>query len=245
MPSLKILALVLLAGVAAHTARAQNSYLFASPNARAPLTDAGAQASLRSFGELNAIAIADRIACSMTRAVGISGVLGIYDRSSENSFLVESHLKPDETEYLGSLLGKYERQQFVLLFFPRAAGHDRLWTIKTSKSFGDAAAAARKMRLAPVTMRTGRAGTEVWIVDMGDTFAQQPRQLAANLGGTAMSRDGAADLVGNDDRAQAAAIFDAKIAAFERNEKRQLSSRLRTKSWRGASTRTCSTELPE
>jgi hypothetical protein len=241
---LKILALVLLAGVAAHTAQAQNSYLFASPNTRASLTDEDAQVSLTSSEELNAIAIADRIACSMTRKVEISGVLGIYDRSSENSFLVESDLKPEQTEYLGSLLGKYERQKFVLVFFPQAGGHDRLWTIKTSKSAGDAAAAAREMHLTPVTERASANRTEVWVVEMGDTFAQQPQHLAANLGGTATSQDGAADLVGNDDRAQAAAIFDAQIAAFERNEKRQLSSRLRTKSWHDASTRTCSTEVP-
>jgi hypothetical protein len=242
---LKILALVLVAGVAAHTARAQDSYLFASPDTRASLTDGDARISLTSFEELNAIAIADRIACSMTRKTEISGVLGVYDASSENSLLIESDLKPRQTEYLGSLLGKYEHQKFVLLFFPQAAGQDRLWTIKTSKSFADASAATRRLNLTPVTVRASADGTEIWIVDMADKFAQQPQQLAAELGGTATSDDGNANLLGNEDRAQSAEIFHATIAAFERTEKPKLSSRLWTESWHDASTRTCSMEVPE
>jgi len=226
-------------------AAAQDSYVFASPNTKAPLTDEDARGSLTSSEELNAIAVADRIACSMTSKVEISGVLGVYDASSENSFLVESDLQRGQTEYLGSVLGRYEHQKFVLLFFPQLAGHDRLWTIRTSKSFDAAVAAARQMQLTPVTVRAGADGTEVWIVDMGDKFGDRPQQLAAQLGGNAASQDGDAELPGNDDRAKAAAIFDAKIGAFERQTKRKPSSQLWTESWHDASTRTCSTEVPE
>ena len=237
-----ILAALALLGLARGTA-AQKSYLFASPDTRASLTDEDARVSLTSFEELNAIAIADRIACSMTRKVEISGVLGVYDTSSENSILMESGLKPKETEYLGSLLGRYEHQKFVLLFFPRAGGRDRLWTIHTSKSFEAAAIAVRQMRLTPVTLRTGANGVKIWIVDMGDKFGDRPRQLAAQLGGGAASQDGTADLLGDDDRAKSKAIFDAKITAFEQREKTKLSSRLWTEAWHDASTRTCSIEL--
>lgn len=234
-------ALLALAGPAA----TQESYLFASPDTRASLTDEDARVSLTSFEELNAIAIADRIACRMTGKVHISGVLGVYDTSSENSFLIESDLKPSEIEYLGSLLGRYEHQKFVLLFFPQAAGHDRLWTIHTPKSFDDAAAAARQMHLTPVTLRAGAGGIEIWIVDMGGKFGDQPRQLAVQLGGNATSQDGAANLVGDDDRAKSKAIFDARISAFERQQTHKLSSRLWTEPWHDASTRTCSDELPQ
>lgn len=234
-------ALLALAGPAA----AQESYLFASPDTRASLTDEDARVSLTSFEELNAIAIADRIACSMTRKVDISGVLGVYDTSSENSFLIESDLKQKETEYLGSLLGRYEHQRFVLLFFPHAAGHDRLWTIHTPKSFDGAAAAARQMHLTPITLRTRAGGIEIWIVDMGDKFGDQPQQLAAQLDGSATSQDGAANLVGNDDRAKSKAIFDARISAFEQHETHKLSSSLWSEAWHDASTRTCSAEQPQ
>jgi hypothetical protein len=229
----------------ARGAAAQKSYVFASPDTRASLTDEDARVSLTSFEELNAIAIADRIACSMTSQVDISGVLGVYDTSSENSFLIESDLKRDQTEYLGSLLGRYEHQKFVLLFFPQAAGHDRLWTIHTPKSFDAAAAAARQMRLTPVTVRAGADGIEIWVVDIGGKFGKQPRQLAAQLGGSAQSQDGAANLLGDDDRTKSKAIFDAKISAFEQHQAHKLSSRLWTEAWHDASTRTCSAEVPQ
>jgi hypothetical protein len=242
---LQAVALLGLAGALGRVAAAQDSYVFASPDTGASLTDEDARGSLPSFEELNAIAIADRIACSMTSKVEITGVLGVYDTSSENSFLIESDLKRKETEYLASLLGRYEHQKFVLLFFPQAAGHDRLWTIKTSKSFDSAVAAVRQMHLTPVTLRAGADGIEIWLVDMGDKFAQQPDQLAAGLGGKAISQDGTADLLGDDDRAKSAAIFDSKISAFEKNKKHKLSSRLWSEAWHNASTRTCSAEAPE
>jgi hypothetical protein len=242
---LQAVALLGLAGALGRVAAAQDSYLFASPDTRASLTDEDARASLTSFEELNAIAIADRLACSLTSKVKITGVLGVYDTSSENSFLIESDLKRKEMEYLGSLLGRYEHQKFVLLFFPQAAGHDRLWTIKTSKSFDSAVAVVRQMHLTPVTLRAGANEIEIWVVDMGDKFAQEPNQLATDLGGTATSQDGTADLLGDDDRAKSAAIFNATISAFEQNKKRKLSSRLWSEAWHDASTRTCSAEAPE
>ena len=239
-----ILAALALLGLARGTA-AQKSYLFASPDTRASLTDEDARVSLTSFEELNAIAIADRIACSMTRKVEISGVLGVYDTSSENSILMESGLKPKETEYLGSLLGRYEHQKFVLLFFPQAGGRDRLWTIHTSKSFEAAAMAVRQMHLTPVTVRAGAAGTEIWVVDMSDKFGDRPQQLGAQLGGSGTSQDGTANLLGDEDRAKSKAIFDAKISTFEQHETHKLSSRLWTEAWHDAATRTCSVSLPE
>jgi hypothetical protein len=237
-----ILAALALLGPA-RGAAAQESYLFASPDTRASLTDEDARVSLTSFEELNAIALADRIACSMTPEVNISAVLGVYDTSSENSILMESDLKPAEAEYAGALLARYEHQKFALLFSPQAAGHDRLWTIHTSKSFEAAATAVRQMHLTPVTLRAGANGVEIWIVDLGGKFGDRPRQLAARLGGSATSQDGIADLLGDDDRAKSKAIFDAKITAFEQREKPKLSSRLWTEAWHDASTRTCSVEL--
>lgn len=241
---LRALVVLALAGALGRAAAAQDSYVFASPDTRASLTDEDARGSLTSFEELNAIAIADRVACSMTTKVEISGVLGVYDASSENSFLIESDLQRDETEYLGSLLARYGHQKFALLFFPQAAGHDRLWTIKAPKSFDAAIGAVRRMHLTPVTVRASANETEIWIVDMGDQFGDRPNQLAAQLGGSATSQAGAAELPGDDDRAKAAAIFDAKIGAFEQRTKRKLSSQLWTESWHDASARTCSAEVP-
>lgn len=241
---LRALALLTLAGVTAHAVAAQRSYVFASPDTRASLTDEDARGSLTSFEELNAISIADRIACSMTGEVKITGVLGVYDTSSENSFLIESDLERAETEYLGSLLARYEHQKYVLLFFPKSAGGDRLWIIRTSEPFDAAVATLRRFRVTPVTLRARADGIVIWVVDMGDKFGDKPKQLAAQLGGTSSSQDGAAELIGDEDRAKAAAMFDARIHAFELHSEHKLSSRLWTKDWHDSSTRTCSAEAP-
>lgn len=228
----------------AAAASAQDSYILVSPNKEASLADEAALANLASFEESNAIAVADRIACSMTDDAEISPVLGVYDTSMENSLLIESSLKPDQTEYLGSLLGKYERQEFVLLFFPKAGGADRLWTVRTPKALDAALAASRELRLTPLTARASPDEIEIWIVDMGGKFGDRPRQLAAQLGGSATSADGAAELLGDEDRAKSAAIYDGKILAFERRTRLPVSSFLSTDAWRHASTRTCSSEVP-
>ncbi|HUA01194.1 MAG TPA: hypothetical protein VMB02_12755 [Candidatus Aquilonibacter sp.] len=232
------------AATLAPTAAAQQSYVFASPNTRQTLTDADARASLTSFEQLNAIAIADRIACSFASGVRITGVLGIYDTSAENSFVVESHLNRAQAEYAGSLLARYEHQKYALLFFPAPGGHDRLWAIQTPKSFDEAAAAARGMRLTPITLRPESAGNEIWVVDIGNKFGDRPKQLAAQLSGGASVQNGSAEVIGEEDRANAS-LFDTKIAAFESGAKTKLSPRLWTAAWHDASTRTCSTEAPE
>jgi len=243
---LAALSLLCAIGGLAHAAAAQTAYVFVSPNTRETLTDEDARASLTSFEERNAIAIADRVACSMRSKVEITGVLGIYESTSENSFLIQADLKRDQAEYAGALLSRYEHQKYVLIFYPQAAARDRLWTIKTSKSFEAAIAAARRMRLTPVTLRPETGGNEILVVDIGGTFGDRPRQLAFSLGGEATSQGGVAEILGDEnDRAKSAAIFDAKIAAFEAHATRKLSSRLWSESWHDASTRTCSTEAPE
>jgi len=239
-------ALLCASGALAQAAAAQEAYIFVSPNTRETLTDEDARAGLASFEELNGIAIADRIACSMASKVKITGALGIYDSTAENSFLIESNLKADQAEYAGSLVSRYEHQKYVLLFFRHADGHERLWTIRTTKSFNAAIAAARKMRLTPVTLRPETSGNEIWVVDIGGGLGDRPEQLAKLLGGSLTSQNGSTEILGDkNDRAKSAAIFDAKIAAFESRTGRKLSSLLWTEAWRDASTRTCSVEAPQ
>jgi hypothetical protein len=243
---LQAFALLCAAGALVLPAAAQQAYVFVSPNTRETLSDDDARASLASFEELNGIAVADRIACSMASEVKITGVLGIYDSTAENSFLIESNLKPDEAEYAGSLVSRYEHQKYVLLFFPHTDGHERLWTIRTEKLFNAAIAAARQMRLTPVTLRPETSGNEIWVVDIGGKLGDRPQQLAALLGGTLRSQNGSAKILGDkNDRAKSAAIFDRTIAAFESHTDRKLSSLLWTTVWHDASTRTCSVEAPE
>lgn len=145
------LVFVLAAGAAGQTG-GKTAYIFASSNRTLGLSDEAATRKLASFEEANAIAVADRVACALTRSVGISVVLGVYDKSSENSFLMRTSLDRGPMEYLGSLLGLYERQSSILLFSPQTGGSDRLWIIRTPRSFGSVAIAARQQRITPLTV---------------------------------------------------------------------------------------------
>src|ERR1700722_2034630 len=107
-------------GPAASVVESQVSYIFASPHNTASVSDKKAPGSLKSFDELNAISVADRIVCSFSHPVGISGTLGIFNGETENSLVVEARLTRAQIDYTASLLGEYERQKFVLWFMPRS-----------------------------------------------------------------------------------------------------------------------------
>jgi hypothetical protein len=239
--------LFFLNGQSAAQSRAKISYIFASPNKSDTLTDEIAMKKLGSFEESNAIAVADRIACALTqpRRAEISAVLGVYDRSSENSLIVETSLELGSAEYLASLLALYEHQRDVLLFSPQGGGPDRLWTIRTSRSFDSVAKGLRQRRLTPLTARIEKSSIQIWLVDLGDRAGQGPKELAAQLGATASFEDGSAELLGDEnDGAKAEVIYQAKIQAFEARSPVRFSSLLSSQAWQKASTRTCSIELP-
>lgn len=223
----------------------KNSYIFASPNTSASLAGKQAGKNLNSFEELNAISVADRITCSFTHSAGISSTLGVFNGLTENSFVVETDLSPAQIEYVASLLGKYERQEFVLWFTPHGGGRDRLWTIRIPPHEPkDVIAVMQQLHVTGGTIRTGTASTEVWIADFGGKLATAPNMLAANLGGKAASEAGVAQLIGNEDRSKAAGLFQDNIDAFEHATNGRLSSGLGSPLWRRATTRTCSSEVP-
>jgi hypothetical protein len=225
-------------------AGANRIFLFASPNTRESLSDRDAKARLTSFQQINATAVADRAACALTQDVQIAGSLGIYDKSSENSFLLEADVEQKQSEYLAALLGLYSRQEFVLLFLDEAGGGDRLWTIKTPQPLEAVIAALRKGKLTPVTVRTEKDQTEIWFVDSGEKRAGDLKVLTSEVNGRASSTAGVAEMLGNQDRATAIKRWRQQIRTFEQQSVGRLSGQLSSKGWRGATAvHTCSREL--
>jgi len=219
-------------------------FLFASPNTQASLSDQDAQARLHSFEQLNATAVADRAACSLTSDVRIGDALGIYDRSSENSFLMETDLKRKQSEYLAALLGLYSHQEFVLLFLEESGRSDRLVIIQTPQSLEAVIAALRKRKITPVTVRTEKDRNEIWFVDMGNKRAGDLNLLASDVNGRASVTVGVAEMLGRDDRAMAIEAWRQQISAFEQQNGRRLSRQLTSKAWRNATAvHTCSKEI--
>jgi hypothetical protein len=223
---------------------ANQVFLFASPNTRESLTDKDAKVRLTSFEQANATAVADRAACALTHSVQIADSLGIYDKSSENSFILEADLGQKQPEYLAALLGLYSRQEFILLFLDEASGADRLWIIKTPQSLEAVIAKLRKFKLTPVTVRTGKDLNEIWFVDFGEKHAGDLKVFTSEVNGQATLTAGVAEMLGNQDRTTAVNGWRQQISAFEQQNGSRLSERLSSRGRRKATiVHTCSTEM--
>lgn len=223
---------------------ANRIFLFASPNTQESLPDEDAKARLTSFEQINATAVADRAACALTHDIQVANSLGIYDKSSENSFIVEAVLEQKPSEYLAALLGLYSRQEFVLLFFDEASGLDQLWIIKTPQSLEAVMVTLRKLKLTPVTVRPEKEQNEIWFVDFGEKHAETLKIFTSDVNGRASFTAGVAEMLGNESRTKAVKGWRQQISAFEQQSGRHLSGELSSKSWRGATAvHTCSTEM--
>ena len=223
---------------------ASQVFLFASPNTRESLTDENAKVRLTSFEETNSTAVADRAACALTHSVQIADSLGIYDNSSENSFILEANLEKKQPEYLAALVGLYSRQEFILLFLDEASGPDRLWIIKTPQSLDVVTATLRKMKLTPATVRMEKKQNEIWFIDFGEKRAGALNIFTSEVNGRSSLTAGVAEMLGNRDRATAAKGWRQQVSAFEQKNGSHLSEQLSSKGWRKTTVvHTCSTEM--
>lgn len=220
------------------------AFVFASPNTRAVLSDEDALRSLSSFEELNAIAVADRLACAMTPKVRIVDAIGVFSDSAENSLIVEANLRPESADYLASLLGRYGHQEFVLAFVEDPAGRSTLWNLKTSLPVATVTPALRGAKLLPSTVIQTAAGTVIVFVDIGSTAGGRVGSFAEQFHSVVSSIVGNATLVGDDDRTKASAIFQRHIQADEGYLQTHLSKSLWTPTMHDAAQRMCSIDQP-
>lgn len=225
-------------------AGANRTFLFASPATREPISDEDSRIRLTSFEQINATAVADRAACTLTQSVEIANTLGIYDKSSENSFIVESDLDRNNSEDLADLMGLYLRQKFILLFFEEAGGGDKTWIIKSPQSWTKVTAALRKWKLTPVTVHPEKDRSEIWFVDMGDKRAADLKLFTSDVSGQASIVAGVAELTGDPDRGTAVKLWRQQILSVEQSNGQHLSTQFSSNGWLGATKiHTCSTEL--
>lgn len=224
--------------------RHRRAFVFASPSTRAVLSDEDALRSISSFEQLNAIAVADRLACAMTPRVQIRDAIGVYADSSENSLIVETNLRSGGADYLASLLGRYAHQEFVLAFVEHPGGGNTLWRLTTSLPVTTVESALRNAKLVPSTVLQQATGTVIIFVDIGNTSSSRVRSFAAQLHSVASSIVGDATLIGDDDRTKAATIFQRHIQADESHLQMHLSKDIWTSTFHDATQRTCSTNQP-
>ena len=208
--------------------QSMRSYVIASPNTRSKLTDQDARMSLGSFEHVNATAVADRLACSLTHSVRIADGVGIFDDSSENSFVVQTDLGQKQTEYLSFLLARYSHQEFVLLFITRPTGADRLWIIRTPQSWNDVANQVRSLHLVPVTVTEKQNTIDIYVVDFGSKSTAKLATLVSLLKATSETTIGSAEIPGDEDRKTATTLFEQEIKSAEQQNGKHLSTYLWT-----------------
>lgn len=220
-------------------AQSVSSYVFASAYTGSSLVDQDARNNLDSFEQANATAVADRIACSMTKFVRITDAVGLYDTSAENSFMVRTSLGQADSEYLASLLARYAHQKFALLFLARQGAADRLWIVRTDKPWETVAALARQSGVVPLTMAS-EGTTNLYAVDFGAKLEARFRALISGLHADSETVEGKAETLGDADLSKASALFEQKIKSAERADRKRLSLNLWTERWHDATSRTCS-----
>jgi hypothetical protein len=221
-----------------------------SPNTRDSLSYADAKISLRSFEETNFVAVADRIVCALGTRGSVETVIGeVHEQGqlgvsgAENSVVVKAPVSLEAMRYVMALLGRYAHQKYVVVFIPEAAG---------------APGPKSEMVLLRVPPRIPRARMEqvldstgvpyrtliddhTVLVFLPDGTPDDPvRKAARRLGAKSEIERGRGEIFGDDDRAKASAAYDRIIAAYESAHPDQaLSSKLWSREWRDAASRTC------
>jgi hypothetical protein len=245
----RILTLILL--LAPFASAQQLAVGLASPNTRDSLTYADAKASLISFEEQNFVAVADRIVCSLAKTGTVQKVIGeVHEKNqmgvegAENSIVVKAMVSFEEMRYTMALLGRYAHQKFVVAFLP-------------NQETGSNSATLVVLHIPPATTHatlehvlddTGvpyrtLAGEDV-IIFLPEGSPDAPVKSAARRLKARMEiQHGRGEIVGNDDRTQAAATYDKIIADYEAaHSDHAQSAKLWSRDWRDAESRTCTLE---
>ena len=240
-----LLALVLLG---ASSALAQPlSVGLASPNTRDSLTYADAKGSLNSFEEQNFVAVADRIVCSLAKSGTVQPVIGeVHEKGqlgvdgAENSVVVKAPIEFEKMLYTMALLGRYAHQKFVVAFTPSAetASPSSLVALRIPHGTSNSTL-ERVLDDTGVPYRTLAADSVIIFLPNGTSDAPV-RRAAKQLKASLDIQHGRGEIIGNLDRAQAAASYDKIIAEYETAHADQaLSEKLWSREWHDSTTRTC------
>ena len=226
-----------------------------SPNTRDSMSYADAKVSLRSFEETNFVAVADRIVCALAPRGSIeTGIGEVHEQGklgvsgAENSVVVKAPVSLEEMRYIMALLGRYAHQKFVIAFVPQDA------TASPAKT--------AEMVLLRVPQKTSRARMEQVLDTSGvpyrtlldkdehrvlvylpeGTSDAAVRKAAQILRAKIEIERGAGAMAGDDDRGKASAAYDRIISEYElAHPEKPLSSKLWSREWRDAESRTCTT----
>lgn len=206
------------------------SFLFVSPNTRDHLSDEDATDSLKSFEQMNFLAVEKYLAEKLCSHPQVTTAEGIYAGNAENSSLVTG-CSNGQAQYLGELLGRYAHQKSILVFDPAAKKSDEhLFILEFSPAHpADAIQELRQHNLsgATVIFQDPAVRVYVWTTDHSQDAALHALVDAEHA--TVIEIKGKGSLIGSDDRMAAQGVFDDRIRVYERSHHLSFSRLLWTK----------------
>jgi len=147
-------------------------------------------------------------------------------------------------QYMMAMLGRYAHQKFVIVFIPEEAGASRskpaeIVLLHVPQKISRVRM-ERVLDETGVPYRTLLDEHRVLVFLPEGTSDAAVRKAAQRLRANIEIERGMGEIFGNDDRAKALAMYDGIIAEYESaHPEKALSSRLWSREWHDAESRTC------
>jgi hypothetical protein len=188
------------------------SVVFVSPSDKGLLTMSCAEGSLNSFEQLHYLAAAHYLAERLCQQPQIEGAVGVWKGQAENSGMIDG-CPNERARQLGALLAKYYHQEQALVFDRDPAGKTSMISFRATQPIGVIAVMMAQAQVSAATVIPHLEDKLVMIV-AGDA-AQRTRAMTlyASLHGRGLHEEpGNTELIGNNDRGKARAIFTTIVA---------------------------------
>jgi hypothetical protein len=188
------------------------SVVFVSPSDKGLLTMSCAEGSLNSLEQLHYLAAAHYLAERLCQQPQIEGAVGVWKGQAENSGMIDG-CPNERARQLGALLAKYYHQEQTLVFDRDPAGKTSLISFRATQPLGVIAVMMAQAQVTGATVIPHTQDNVVLIV-AGDA-AQRARAMTlyASLHSHGLHEEsGTTELIGDNDRVKARAIFTTIVA---------------------------------
>ncbi len=194
------------------------SYVFISPNTRDNLTLKEAIEGLRSADEQRLIEETRLVACRLRLRLRVRKAVGSWTDGAEPSTLIRASATESSLRYAASWLGKFARQKAVLYFRQSSSGEDGMYVLILPRQHPDLAAITTELDSNGVADRTvvpSKKRVLVYIVDLKDKLRAKVLTAAQRLHARLSFIKGQGELIGDDDREKAQAVFEREVLKYE------------------------------
>jgi hypothetical protein len=188
------------------------SVVFVSPSDKGLLTMSCAEGSLDSFEQLHYLAAAHYVAERLCQQPQIEGAVGVWKGQAENSGMIDG-CPNERARQLGALLAKYYHQEQVLVFDRDPAGKTSMISFRATQALGVIAVMMAQAQISAATVIPHMRENVVMIVAGDATQRARAMALYASLHGHGLHEEtGTTELIGDNDRGKARAIFTTIVA---------------------------------